>query len=109
MPPISCLTFIPIDNSTNIVDRLKEDLAVSAMVIQCATLFLSGVSLIALISSGCFKTCSALFYFNVTIADAIMAFFGIGIATLSSCKWSIYREFTWIFYVLRLVAKILHC
>ena len=104
MPLSSCFFFNSTQGSEKIVYKLKEDLAVPSMVIQCVTLLLSVVSLIALVSSRCFRTCSALFYFNLTVADAIMAFLGIAVlAAPSSNQWSKYEQPAWIFYFLRFV------
>ena len=99
----SCL-FFNSSNTTNALGvNLRNDLTIPSLVICIATLFLSGLILMALVSSKCYNSSYAMFYLNLTVADAIMAFIGVCIIVNPKTPWLEYEKIALVLLVLRYV------
>ena len=97
----SCM-FLNNSNTTNgLVTNLIEDLTVPSLIVMIITFFLAGVCSLALLSSQCYQSSNALFYFNLTVTDAIMSFSGISIIILPNSED---QKIAPIFYALRYVS-----
>ena len=70
--------------------KFTEEIAVPCVLLLAGTLVLAGIILVALVMSGCFKNPTSLLYFNLSLADALMAFTTIPLLLLpteTSSAW----------------------
>ena len=95
------------NSSHGLILQLKEALTVPILVLLVGTLLLAGIILVALAMSGCFRNPTALLYFNMSLADVLMAFIGISLLLLPTSKtksgivWSMYQILSLVMFIPR--------
>ena len=101
----ACMFFNSSDFANDIILKVKDDLLIPSLVTVVTTFFLACVILVALVSSQCFRSSNAMLYFNITMADAIMAFFGIfALALPHTMSFHKYRNAALVLFILRCVS-----
>ena len=78
----SCMYFNFSNTTEGLSINLKADFMAPSMIALTGTFSLAVIILVALASSQFYKSSSDIFYFNLSMADAIMAFIGILIVAL---------------------------
>ena len=89
-------------NSTSVM-QIKNILTVPLLFLLGAALFLAAIIQLALILSKCYKFPNSLLYFNIALADAIMAVTGIYMVAVpaNSAVWVKLYQLSLAFHVLR--------
>ena len=101
----ACMFFNSSNFTSAIILRVEDDLFIPSLVTLIATFFLACVILVALVSSQCCRSSNAMLYFNITMADAIMAFYGIfALALPHTMSFHKYRNAALVLFILRCVS-----
>ena len=91
-------------SSNSTVLNLKDVLTVPSLIVLTGTLVLAVIILVALVLSQCYKSSNSIFYFNLSLADIIMAFVSIIMFIPNdSLSWNTYQIFGSVEGILRQV------
>ncbi|KAL5269480.1 hypothetical protein ACHWQZ_G003088 [Mnemiopsis leidyi] len=81
---------------------LKDEYSLPLLLVLIVTLLLSCLAMLSLVLSRCYETPHTIFYFNVSLLDAAMAFVGIFIVTVPRRSWGKDWVLSWILMLILL-------